>query len=137
MVGTVPEPATMGLMALGEAGGLAAVGLGSSKSEACPPVAVNGSSKFQVLSFKACPPGLRAGSAGRDLPEFGGRLSIFRCFLAFRFSVPGSPFPLFTPSRMVVPRAFHRGCEINNVVSHSAEMRLTSKGPDQNRSKRV
>jgi len=28
------------------------------------------------------------------------------------------------------------GCEINNVVSPFAEMRLTSKGPDQNRSKR-
>jgi hypothetical protein len=43
---------------------------------------------------------------------------------------------LCTVPNMVVPPAFHIPCEINNVVSHSTEMRLTSKGPDQNRSKK-
>jgi hypothetical protein len=32
----------------------------------------------------------------RDFPEFGGRLSIFRCFFAFPFPVARSPFPLFS-----------------------------------------
>ena len=50
------------------------------------------------------------------------------------FRAPGSQFRV---AFMVVPPAFHTPCEINNVVSHFTQMRLTSKGPDQNRSKRV
>ena len=59
---------------------------------------------------------------------------------SFSLRTPHSALFASTPSSfrpMVVPPAFHVGCEINNVVSPFTQMRLTSKGPDQNRSKRV
>ena len=59
----------------------------------------------------ACPP--LAGSTFR--PNSDPRRSIPR---QCRGLVAGSPFPPFTPCRMVVPPAFHGHCEINNAVSH-------------------
>ena len=85
-----------------------------------PVGAKKSSSKFQVPSFK-----LTAVAVPVPRPA---RLPFWQVSKPARpVCLAGSPFP--------VP-AFHVRCEINNVVSPFAEMRLTSKGTDQNRAKR-